>query len=146
LIRTDHFSLMHLLDQRLSMIPQHQWVSKLIGFDFRVEYRPRKSNFMADALSHHDTAEDGEVVALSAPTFAIFDGLCTELVTDPVLQELKQQTAAGTKGAKWCLVDDLIMVQDRVYMPPESVFLLDLLQHAHGAGHEGTEKTLHRLR
>jgi hypothetical protein len=40
LIRTDHYSLKFLLDQRLSTIPQHQWVSKLIGFDFCVEYKP----------------------------------------------------------------------------------------------------------
>jgi hypothetical protein len=37
-IRTDHFSLKYLLDQRLSTVPQHQWASKLFGFDFGVEY------------------------------------------------------------------------------------------------------------
>ena len=40
LVRTDHYSLKYLLDQRLSTIPQHQWLSKLFGFDFAVEYRP----------------------------------------------------------------------------------------------------------
>jgi len=39
LVRTDHYSLKFLLDQRLSTIPQHQWLSKLFGFDFAVEYR-----------------------------------------------------------------------------------------------------------
>jgi hypothetical protein len=38
LIRTGHFRLKYLLDQRLSTIPRRQWASKLIGFDFRVEY------------------------------------------------------------------------------------------------------------
>jgi hypothetical protein len=38
LIKTDHFSLKFLLDQCLATIPQHQWVSKLIGFDFRIEF------------------------------------------------------------------------------------------------------------
>lgn len=28
-VRTDHYSLKFLLDQRLSIVPQHQWVSKL---------------------------------------------------------------------------------------------------------------------
>jgi len=39
LVRTDHYSLKFLLDQRLSTVPQHQWLSKLFGFDFAVEYR-----------------------------------------------------------------------------------------------------------
>jgi hypothetical protein len=34
IIRTDHFSQKYLLDQRLSMIPQHSWVSKLFGYQF----------------------------------------------------------------------------------------------------------------
>jgi hypothetical protein len=40
LIRTNHISLKFLLDQRLSTIPQHQWPSKLLGFDFQVEFKP----------------------------------------------------------------------------------------------------------
>jgi hypothetical protein len=38
LVRTDHYSLKFLLDQQLSTVPQHQWLSKLFGFDFAVEY------------------------------------------------------------------------------------------------------------
>jgi hypothetical protein len=38
LIKTNHFSLKFLLDPRLATIPQHQWASKLIGFDFRIEF------------------------------------------------------------------------------------------------------------
>jgi hypothetical protein len=49
LVHTDHYSLKFLLDQRLSTIPQHQWASKLLGFDFRVEYRPGATNVVADA-------------------------------------------------------------------------------------------------
>ena len=37
-VRTDHYSLKFLLDQRLSTIPQHTWVSKLFGYDLSVEY------------------------------------------------------------------------------------------------------------
>jgi len=58
LVRTDHYSLKFLLDQRLSTVPQHQWLSKLFGFDFLVEYRPSRLNTVADALSRRD-AEAG---------------------------------------------------------------------------------------
>jgi hypothetical protein len=39
-VRTEHYSLKILLDQRLATIPQHHWVGKLLGFDFTVEYKP----------------------------------------------------------------------------------------------------------
>jgi len=55
LVRTDHYSLKYLFDQRLSTIPQHQWLSKLFGFDFTVEYRPVRLNSAADALSRRDS-------------------------------------------------------------------------------------------
>jgi hypothetical protein len=50
-VKTDHYSLKYLLDQRLTTIPQHHWVGKLFGFDFQVEYKPGATNTMADTLS-----------------------------------------------------------------------------------------------
>jgi hypothetical protein len=35
-VKTDHYSLKFLLDQRLATIPQHHWVGKLLDFDFSV--------------------------------------------------------------------------------------------------------------
>jgi hypothetical protein len=52
LIKTDHYSLKYLLDQRLATIPQYHWVEKLLGFDFSIEY-----NVVTDALSRRDTEE-----------------------------------------------------------------------------------------
>lgn len=54
-VRTDHFALKFMLDQRLSTIPQHQWVSKLFGYDFKIEYKPGNFNVVADALSRRDS-------------------------------------------------------------------------------------------
>lgn len=48
------YNLKFLLDQRLSTIPQHHWISKLFGYDFTVEYRPGCLNTLADALSGRD--------------------------------------------------------------------------------------------
>jgi hypothetical protein len=39
-VRTDHFSLKYLLDQRLSTIPQHAWVRKLFSYQFSIEFKP----------------------------------------------------------------------------------------------------------
>jgi hypothetical protein len=73
IIKTDHYSLKYLLDQRLATIPQHHWVGKLLGFDFSVEYRSGATNVVADALSHRN--EEGEVMAISAPRFDFIERL-----------------------------------------------------------------------
>jgi hypothetical protein len=67
-VKTDHYSLKYLLDQRLATIPQHHWVGKLLGFDFIVEYKSGYMNTVADALSRRDT-EEGAVLAILAPRF-----------------------------------------------------------------------------
>jgi hypothetical protein len=63
-----------LLDQRLSTIPQHQSVSKLLGFDFWVEFKSGAANVVADALSRRDM-EAASAMAISYPSFQLFDDL-----------------------------------------------------------------------
>ena len=74
LVRTDHYNLKFLLDQRLATIPQHHWVGKLLEFDFTVEYKPDATNMVADALSCRDT-EEGAVLAISVPRFNYIERL-----------------------------------------------------------------------
>jgi hypothetical protein len=69
IIKTDHYSLKILLDQRLSTIPQHHWTSMLLDYDFCVEFKPGASNVVADALSCHDTEAVEAVMALSGMMF-----------------------------------------------------------------------------
>jgi len=87
-VRTDHQSLRFLLDQLLTTIPQHQWASKLLGFDFVVEYKPSAMNVVADALSRRDEGQ-GELLALSAPQFSLFDDIRQEINGDSALSQLR---------------------------------------------------------
>jgi hypothetical protein len=87
LVRTDHFSLKYLLDQRLSTVPQHQWISKLFRFDFTVEYRPGRLNTVADAHSHHD-AEHAPEVATELGAMCVRSSL-----TFAFLNDVRQATA-----------------------------------------------------
>jgi hypothetical protein len=144
-VKTDHYSLKYLLDQRLATIPQHQWVSKLIGFDFRVEYKPGSSNTVADALSRRDAGEDAQLAAVSAPLFTVFDDLRVETEEVESLRQLKEEVTAGRKGEAWKIVDGLVTVGGKAYVAADSPCLPTILAAAHGMGHEGTEKMLHRL-
>jgi hypothetical protein len=43
------------------------------------------------------------------------------------------------------VVDDLVTRGGCIYVPASSLLVEELLATAHDAGHEGTQKTLHRL-
>jgi transposase InsO family protein len=144
-VRTDHFSLKYLLDQRLATIPQHHWVGKLLGFDFSVEYKAGRHNVVADAVSRRDT-DDASAMALSSPRFDVLDRLRAAHDTDPALRALRTEITAGQRGAPWSLVDGLVAFSSRLYVPPSSSLLQELLAAIHDNGHEGVQRTLHRLR
>lgn len=120
-VSTDHYALKFVLDQRLSTVPQHQWVSKLFGFDFAVEFRPGRLNVVADA--HSRRLEDVPTVcALSAPTFDLYDELRHELQADAQLRLLHDSIVAD-RGAPGRVVDGLILFDRRVYVPASSTVL-----------------------
>ncbi|GJX17947.1 putative mitochondrial protein, partial [Tanacetum coccineum] len=50
-IRTDHFSLKYLLDQKLTTPFQLKWIPKLLGYDYEIVYKRGVDNVVADALS-----------------------------------------------------------------------------------------------
>jgi hypothetical protein len=103
IVHTDHFSLKYMLDQRLSTIPQHAWVSKLFRYQFTVEFKPSKQNSAADALSHRD--EGGPtVLALSLPKFDFFDQFRLEAAALPEVVAKRAEIVAGTTCPKWALV------------------------------------------
>nr|AAL82656.1 retrotransposon protein, putative, unclassified [Oryza sativa Japonica Group]AAM18147.1 Putative gag-pol polyprotein [Oryza sativa Japonica Group] len=145
IVKTDHYSLKFLLDQRLSTIPQHHWVSKLLGFDFVVEYKPGKQNAAADALSCR-AAPDSQAFVLSTPTFDLLKDIRTAGDTDPALQALRDEINSGTRTTPWAVIDGLVTYKRRIYIPPGSPWVSVVVAAAHDDGHEGIQKTLHRLR
>jgi hypothetical protein len=121
-VKTDHYSLKYLLDQRLATIPQHHWVGKLLGFDFTVEYKSGSTNTVADALSHRDT-EEAAVLAISAPCFDFIGRLHHAQTTEPALEAIHDEIRAGTRTAPWIVVDDMITYRGCLYIPPDSPLL-----------------------
>jgi hypothetical protein len=137
--------LKYLLDQRLATIPQHHWVGKLLGFDFSVEYKTGVMNVVANTLSRRDTV-DGELLALFAPHFAFLDKLRQAQLGDPTLLTLHVEIVVGGRPAPWSVVDNMVQFDGRLYIPPDSPLLQEILGTVHEDGHEGVQHTIHRLR
>jgi len=51
IVKTNHYNLMYLLDQRLTTKFHQKWLVKLMEFDFSIEYRKGQENMVVDALS-----------------------------------------------------------------------------------------------
>jgi hypothetical protein len=134
----------------LSTVPQHQWTSKLFGFDFSVEYKLGRLNTVADALSRRDSeaaVEDTTMAtrAISGPTFSLLDDIRRALAAAPDGQQLLQQLREGVLAAPWRLVDGLLLHGTHIFVPNYDDLRHQVLTLAHSAGHEGVQKTLHRL-
>jgi hypothetical protein len=118
-LHTDHYSLKYLLDQRLSTILQHTWVSKLFGYQFMVEFKPGHQNAAADALSCCDE-EQVSVHVPSLPTFDIVDQFRQESMTLQEIITMKAQIKARTAGKAWAVVDGIVVHDGHIFMPASS--------------------------
>nr|GEU83783.1 hypothetical protein [Tanacetum cinerariifolium] len=70
-IRTGHFSLKYLLNQKLTTPFQFKWLPKILGYDYEIVYKKGSENVVADALSRMDTS--GELLKISV--FSVLSGV-----------------------------------------------------------------------
>lgn len=101
IIHTDHKSLRHLTDQTVQTPEQEEWLYKLFGFRYSIEYKPGKSNMAADALSR------SFAVAHSVPHSTLFVQLQKATRDDEELQQLITQCST-TNMAEYSTKDGLL--------------------------------------
>lgn len=65
---------------------------------------------------------------------------------NPALVALRDELAANPCPALWSPVDGLVVYQGCLYIPSTSPLLNELITAVHDNGHEGIQRTLHRLR
>ena len=75
LIRTDHNSLQHLLQQKTLTTEQQKWIEKISTFDMDILHKKGKDNVVADALSRKD--EEVQVYAVSMAILEFLDEIRT---------------------------------------------------------------------
>ena len=148
IVRSDQQSLRFLTQQREVNHDYQKWVTKLLGFDFEIQYKAGCSNRVADALSRK---QEGEVVlnSLISTPLVSWEILEDEISKDPVLQALRTDLITQQREHPgFGVVDNRIVYKGRIVIPQTSVFCEKLLYEFHDSatgGHAGELKTYLRL-
>ncbi|KAL5542905.1 hypothetical protein UlMin_010615 [Ulmus minor] len=73
---------------RIVGVEYQNWITKIMGYDFDIQYRSGASNRVADALSR--LTEPAECSALAIPQWQHWDSLKVELAEDTFLKKLRK--------------------------------------------------------
>ena len=147
-IHTDHRSLVHLNEQRLHTPWQQKAFTKLLGLNYRIQYRRGVENCVADALSRrvHQT----EVFALSSPVHDWLLELQQWYAKDEEAQTLLAKLALQPEDSSpFSLRDGIIRFKQRIWLGSNKVFQTRVMVALHNSpigGHSGAPVTLQKLR
>jgi len=148
-VRTDHQALKFLLEQRVGTVFQQRWLSKLLGYDFQIEYKKGRDNVVADALSRLPESNPS-ISLISFPTPTWISDLKDSYLLDPYTAALLLTLQQGKPAPKgYSLQQGLILRKGRLWIVKGSPFqqlLLDFIHANPAAGHSGYHKTIQRAK
>ncbi|WVZ15409.1 hypothetical protein V8G54_012975 [Vigna mungo] len=144
IIRTDQKSLRFLLEKRVLTGDQLKWVTKLMGYDFEIQYKPGADNRVADALSRVMTYS-----SISVITNSDLIELAEELARDEKLRGLMQEVIRDPKThPTYAVAQGCLWHKGRLVLPQNSTRIPLLLEEFHASpwgGHSGVTRTYKRL-
>lgn len=148
LIRTDHKSIKELMQQVIQTPIQQQYICKLMGFNFDIEYKPGATNIVADALSRMYSEDDLETttfMSLSRLISGLLESIKEEHQTLEEVSALIQRLHQGEVLEGFRVQQGLLIYHDRYYVGLQSKLKLPLLQEFHDTksdGNCGTKKLM----
>ncbi|KAJ1703891.1 hypothetical protein LUZ63_003670 [Rhynchospora breviuscula] len=155
-IRTDHISLKHLLEQRVNTAMQHKSLSKLLGLHYTIEYKKGASNVVADALSRREgqNGPSDDIPSELCMVSEIVPHWITELLAsyenDDWIMGLKKKMLAGTTDSHHLTEHQgIVRYKGRMCIGAAHDWRDKLLHEFHNSnmgGHSGSLVTYKRLK
>ena len=154
LVCTDQKSLKHLLFQHITP-DQQKWISRLLGYDFKIVYKPRTENSTADALSHranyfgYPNERPTEFSTMSMPQWTDFDALAAAVNADLMLSPIVHALENGLPTEfGYSLSHGQLLYHGRLVLPAHSPWVQKFLAEFHATpvgGHSGYLCTYKRI-
>ncbi|KZV31629.1 peroxidase 64 [Dorcoceras hygrometricum] len=145
-VLTDHKSLKELLHQRITTPDQQQWLSKLMGYEFQIRYKPGSLNGAADALSR---CVDTDLRSISIPQWAGIEEIKEAVKGDPRFREIVEKLNRGEKPqSPYSLAQGTLLHKGKLVLPPQSKWTAQIMVECHNSvegGHAGAFCTLKRI-
>lgn len=90
-VHTYQRSLRYLLEQCITTQSQHNWIAKLLGYDFEIMYKSGVTNRVVNALSKkEDTEEEKELRVVARPYWQDFEEILKEIEVDEALRKVME--------------------------------------------------------
>ena len=137
-VRTDQRSLKYLMDQRITTPAQARWLPKLLGYDYKIEYKPELANQAANSLS---SKAELSFLSISQPQANWWAGLQQKSAEDPFYDSF-------TSCPHFVHRDGIWFLHGKVYLNPVSPLIPTLIGECHATpqgSHFGFHKTVAHL-
>lgn len=148
LVRTNQRALKFLLEQRVIQPQYQRWLSKLLGYDFEVQYRLGPENKVADGLSRVTPVV--HLAALQVPPILNVETVSKEVAQDDkllgIINQLKEDPDSVPKF-EW--IQGKLLYKKRLVLAKNSSLIPSVLHTFHDSvmgGHLGFLRTYKRLR
>lgn len=148
IIRTDHKSLTHLTDQRLHTDWQQKALTKMMGLQYKVQYKKGIHNGAADALSRRPTS-DSQVFSVTTVQPSWLSTVLASYTADPFAQKMLQQLVLDPASADSYTLDHGILChKGRIWVGNDLQLQKQIVSAFHDSpqgGHSGFPVTYRRL-
>lgn len=147
-ILTDHKSLRELMTQVIQTPEQHYYLSKLLGYEYSIQYKSGATNVVADALSRAPPPV-GQLLILSIPQLDFLHDIKQSLTENLEFQQLTRAIQDHpTTYPDYSLGNGLVLFKGRIWLNNNNSYIHSLISEHHATplgGHLGISKTTHRL-
>ena len=147
-IKTDHRSLQHLTEQRLSNKLQHKAMMKMMDLQYTIQYKKGVNNAAADALSRCEHSQEVQAISECIPAWIqnLKEGYDDDDHAKKLMTEL---TLAPNSQSDYVLQDGVIRFKGRVWVGNNRTAQHHILVAMHDSGlggHSGTNATYARIK